>query len=144
MRKAKKQLVQRILQFLDSPMTINELSEKIGSNWDTIKEAIDLLKSIHMIESYEEDNKKLFKKIKGNNLVKREDTLFGILLNKEVEELCKFLFIKIKQKWKEKTGQEPNRTQMQKVVAEIADNTRLPVEIPRGWYIFAKMCILEY
>ncbi len=144
-RKTKKQLVQRVVQLLEyKPMTINEISVEVGSNWDTVAKAIDMLKSINIILEIEEGNKKLFKRVSNVEVQKRSDTLFGIPISRKSEELCHFLFNKVKKRWIQETKQEPNRTQMQKVVGEIADNVKLPYEIPRGWYLFGQMCVLEY
>lgn len=144
-RKTKKQLVQRIIQLLENkPMTVNELSIAVGSNWDTVYKALDLLKSVNIVLEIEEGNKKIFKKIDDASIPKREDTLLGIPVSRKSEDLCYYLFNKVKQKWIKKTKQEPNRTQMQKVVGEIADNIKLPYEIPRGWYLFGQVCVLEY
>lgn len=144
-RKTKKQMVQRIIQLLgNKPMTVNEISLAVGSNWDTVSKALDLLKSINLVEEAEEGNKKIFRKVDDCNIPKREDTLLGIPINKKCEDLCYFLFLKVKKKWIQKTKQEPNKTQMQKIVGEIADNIKLPCEIPRGWYLFGQVCILEY
>jgi len=125
-------------------MTVNEIALAIGSNWDTTYKALDLLKSVGLVSESEEGNKKYFKKISNTNIQKRTDTLFGIPIAKKSEELCYYLFNKVKKRWIEKTNQEPNKTQMQKVVGEIADNIKLPFEIPRGWYLFGQMCVLEY
>jgi DNA-binding transcriptional ArsR family regulator len=144
-RKTKKQLVQRIIQLLENkPMTVNEISVAVGSNWDTIYQALDLLKSINLVLEIEEGNKKIFKKVDDMSIPRREDTLLGIPITKKCEDLCYYLFDKVKQKWIQKTKQEPNRTQMQKAVGEIADNIKLPYEIPRGWYLFGQVCVLEY
>jgi len=143
-RKTKKQLIQRIIQLLENkPMTVNEISVAVGSNWDTIYKALDLLKSINLVLEVGKGNKKIFKKVDDTNIPKREDTLFGIPISRECEDLCYYLFNKVKQKWIQKTKQKPNRTQMQKVIAEIADNIELPYKIPRGWYLFGQVCVLE-
>lgn len=145
MRKTKKQLVQRVIQLLETKtMTINEISIAVGSNWDTISKSLDLLKSIGIVSEIGEGNKKVFKKVSDVNIQRRDDTLLGIPISKKCEELCYYLFNKVKKRWIQKTNQEPNKTQMQKVVGEIADNVKLPCEIPRGWYLFGQMCVLEY
>ena len=144
-RKTRKQLVQRIIQLLETkPMTVNEISIAVGSNWDTAYKALDLLKSIGLISENGEGNKNVFKKVDGVDIQKRNDTLLGIPISKKSEELCYYLFNKVKKRWIQKTKQEPNKTQMQKVVGEVADNVKLPYEIPRGWYLFGQMCVLEY
>lgn len=144
-RKTKKQLVQRILHLLENkPMTINELAVEVDSNWDTVHKALDLLKSVDVVLEVEEENKKVFKKVKEVDVTRREDTLLGIPLNKETENLCNYLFMKVRKRWLEKTNILPNKTQMQKVIAEIADSIKLPIEIPRGWYLFGQICVLEY
>ncbi len=144
MRKTKKQLVQRIIQLLETkPMTVNEISLAVGSNWDTVYKALDLLKSIGIV-SETGDRKKAFKKVSGADVQKRNDTLLGIPISRKSEELCYYLFNKVKKRWIQEIEQEPNKTQMQKVVGEIVDNVKLPFEIPRGWYLFGQMCVLEY
>lgn len=143
--KTKKQIVQRILQLIESqPRTINELAESVGSNWDTVYKALTMLKSIGLVQEVEESSKRMFKKKEGTSIIRRPDTLFGVPISKECENLCYSLFIKVKEKWTQKTKNPPNKTQMQKVVAEIADNIKMPVEIPRGWYLFGQVCVLEY
>ena len=144
-RKTKKQLVQRILHLLENkPMTINELAVEVNSNWDTVSKALDLLKSVDVVVEVEEENKKVFKKVKEVDVTRREDTLLGVPISKETENFCNYLFMKVRKRWTEKTKVLPNKTQMQKVIAEIADSTKLPIEIPRGWYLFGQVCVLEY
>lgn len=144
-RKTRKQIIQNVLQLIEAkPSTVNELAESLGSNWDTVYKALTLLKSVGLVEELEESNKKVFKKKEGTSVIRRTDTLFGIPISKECEDLCYYLFIKVKEKWVQKTKNPPNKTQMQKVIAEIADNIKMPVEIPRGWYLFGQVCVLEY
>jgi len=143
-RKTKKQMVQRVLQLLETkPMTVNEIAVNINSNWDTVNKTLEILESLSLVEWEGEGNKKLFKARVDGTLTLRKDTLFGIPIIRERDEnLCKMLFMKLKQKWFEKNHTYPNKTLMQKMVVKVADNFNLT--IPRGWYIFGKMTILQY
>jgi len=143
-RSTKKQVIQRIiLLLLEKPRTINELAVEFGSNWDTTKENLELLKSINIVEDFKaEDGVQRFRTKTTEPIFLREDTLFGVPLNKKTENICKYLFKKVEDAWHKKTNVYPNKSQMQKTVVRIADIAKLPV--PRGWYLFGKMCILEY
>lgn len=142
-RKTKKQMIQRILLLLEhSPRTINELAVHLSSNWSTINKNLSLLESIHVVESIEKEGQKYFKASAKDPVTLRDDTLYGIPINKKDEELCKFLFKKIKEAWIKIKSSPPKKTEMQKAVVEVAN--RLGLSIPSGWYIFGKMCILEY
>lgn len=142
-RKTKKQMVQRVLQLLETkPMTVNEIAVNINSNWDTVNKSLELLESLNLVEWEGEENKRIFK-ANIDNPTLRKDTLFGIPIIREKDEnLCKMLFMKIREKWFTKNKFYPNRTLMQKMVVRIADELHLP--IPRGWYIFGKMAVLQY
>ena len=142
-RKTKKQMVQRVLQLLETkPMTVNEIAVNINSNWDTVNKSLELLESLNLVAWEGEGNKRIFKaQIDSPTL--RKDTLFGIPIMRERDEnLCKMLFMKIKGKWFNKNKVYPNKTLMQKMIVRIADEFNLP--IPRGWYIFGKMVVLQY
>lgn len=143
-KKTKKQLIQKIMQSLSKgSKTINEIAENSGSNWDTINQNLDILKKLDIVEEGSEDNKKIFK-LKKNEVIYRDDTLFGLPISNDAENLCNYLFVKIKEKWLQKKQCIPNKTQMQKVVAEIANNVGAFSIIPRGWYLFGEMCTLQY
>lgn len=143
-KKTKKQLIQKILQSLSKdPQTINEIAENAGSNWDTISQNLGILKELGIVEELNDNHKKIFK-LKKNEIIYRDDTLFGLPINNTAENLCNYLFVRIKKKWQEKKQFELNKTQMQKVVAEIAENVNDFSIIPRGWYLFGEMCILQY
>lgn len=143
-KKTKKQLIQKIIQSLnEGSKTINEIAENAGSNWDTINQNLDILKKLDIVEEGSEDNKKIFK-LKKQSLIYRDDTLFGLPISHNAENLCNYLFVKIKEKWVQKKQCIPNKTQMQKVVAEIANNVEAFSIIPRGWYLFGEMCTLQY
>jgi DNA-binding transcriptional ArsR family regulator len=124
-------------------MTVNEIAVQIKSNWDTVSTALDLLKSLGLVESEGEGNKTMFKAKVDNTLFLRKDTVFGLpIIRYEDENLCKMLFMKLREKWYDKHKSFPNKTQMQKMLVKVADNLNL--SIPRGWYLFGKMAILQY
>ena len=143
-RKTKKQMVQRVLQLLETkPMTVNEIAVNIDSNWDTVNKTLEILESLNLVEWEGENSKELIKAKLDCTIMLRKDPLFGIpIIRDEGENLCKMLFMKLKQRWFEKNHNYPNRTIMQKMVVKTADKFNLP--IPRGWYIFGKMSILQY
>jgi hypothetical protein len=142
-RKTKKQLIQRIIQLLEqSPRTMNELAVLLTSNWDTVRKNLELLKTINVVEDFDKEGQKYFKVAHKEPLSLREDTLFGIPISKENENLCKFLFRKIKEEWIKVKGVAPNKTEMQKAVVELSD--KLSLNVPAGWYLFGKMCVLQY
>lgn len=143
-RKTKKQVVQRILQLLQSkPMTVNELAVAMDSNWDTVNKGLELLTSISLIETKDIEGKKIYHTKEQTELNRRKDTLFGIPINQAQENLCKLLFMKLRTRWIEKNKFPPNKTQIQKMVMIIADDLKLP-DVPRGWYLFGDCCVLIY
>lgn len=140
-RKTKKQVIQHLLLILrEQPLSINELAVKAEINWETTKGYLEFLKDLKIIDEFEQGNKRMFNLIMP--IETNKDTLFNLPINPKDEVLCKSLFGFVRQRWYQKMGKYPGRTQLQKTVIEIAD--RAGLDIPRGWYILGEMCVLQY
>jgi predicted transcriptional regulator len=144
-KKTSRQVIEGIINSLrKGPKSIFEVAQETETTWESAKRYLEMLKNIEMAEETEEGNKRVFRLKRCAESVERmADTIFGIpILPKEQENTINFLFMKIRDVWKEKTGSYPGKTQIQKVLVDVAYKCR--ISIPTGWYMFGELCIKNY
>ncbi len=141
-RKPAKDIIKLIIKSLIStPKSINEIAKDCNSNWESIKQYLESLKEVGIVEETSIGNKRVFS-ITPWKIEKREDTYFGLPLGLKDEKLIDSLFFKIKEEWKKNTGRIPGRTQINKTLAKI--NNICNLNLPIGWYQFGALCVKRY
>ncbi len=143
---AKKKTSDLIKQVFESisrePKSINEVAGDINTNWESARRALIFLKSLGLVVESEEGNKRFFRLSRSTGLVLNPETLRGLPLSRERENLINFLFMRIRDVWRGKTGVFPNKTQVQKTLVKVVEDCGL--DVPIGWYKFGMMCVKHY
>jgi len=145
-RKGHSKILKQIINALrEKQLSINELAQRIGSNWATVRNALEVLEDFDQVGLIQQDGvaKVYFLKKELPSLVPQSDTLFNLKLNNKEKESSRCLYSIIKTKWFEKTGKIPNKIQAQKVASGVA-NLLPNLKIPRVWYLYGKMLVLTY
>ncbi|MGE0793702.1 MAG: hypothetical protein AB7V77_05990 [Candidatus Woesearchaeota archaeon] len=117
---------------VNGPLNINQISEKIESNWETVKNAIDSLEKAKFIG---EENNKYFISCSMNGEF-NEQTIFNLPLTKEQNEL----FCKIANRIKELSKETLKQTVLQKAVVEVIKKSKIN-NLPYGWYMYGECCV---
>lgn len=138
-KKTPEQIKQDILDKLEQgPLSIQQISQEVGSNWLTISKFLEELKNERKVrEIILRENARLFR-------LAREDTYLDIPIGKEYKKLGFYLFQKIRETWQEKTGRVPKNTEVLKTAVEVLERTGLNKEIPTVWYLYGKIPVLKY
>ncbi|MFH0752292.1 MAG: hypothetical protein V1914_01715 [archaeon] len=138
-KKTKAAIINGIIDLVSaSPKSVYELSKDLGSNWDTIKDNVDILKDLKIVDTA--DNK-IFLKQEGLVDIPK-DTIAGLPLAKDIRKRTYALAKKINNEWEKKKNTPITRTHMQKALVEVAE--KYPqLNIPRGWYFFGKVVLVK-
>lgn len=139
MKKTREEITKKILSSLEEkPLSIQEISKKVGSNWSTTNEFLEALKKEGKVREIVSTEKiRLFKLV-------REDTYLDIPINNRGKKIGFYLFNKIKKEWTIKTGKPPMNTDVLKVAVDVLEKTNLNKELPTVWYLFGKIPLLKY
>jgi DNA-binding transcriptional ArsR family regulator len=123
------------------PKSINDVADAADTNWESARNSLELLESLGVVIESEDGNKRIFK-LKEPCAVYGGDTLFGLPLTDERNNLIAYLFMRIRKKWIKKTGFFPNKSQVQKVLVKTVDDCKL--DVPVGWYKFGMISVRNY
>ena len=124
-KKSRQETIESVLNFLDEkPLSIQQISEKVGSNWMTINEILEQLKAEGKVKEVVSTDK-----IK---IIKRTDypVFYGIPISKQYRDKTLFIASEIVKEWKNYyKGEMPLNTTLQKVAVEIINkcNLNLPI-----------------
>ncbi len=133
-------LIREILKSLaESPKTISEIAEAIDLDRTAISRYVNLLKESGLLVEEQIGTSKKFTIIPTY----REDTYFGLPLDKEVEKQISSVFYLIKKYWSEKTSKKLLNTHAQKIafkVIRLCDE----LKIPFGWYLYGGIEVGTY
>jgi hypothetical protein len=138
MKKTPEQIKKEILDKLEQgPLSIQQISKDIDSNWVTVSKFLDELKNeLRVREILIGDNVRLFRLV-------REDTYLDIPVDKKYKELGYYIFKKIREEWKTKKDVTPTNTDVLKVAVEVLEKTELNQQIPTVWYLYGKIPVLK-
>ncbi len=138
-KKSKSRIIRAIINSVsEAPKSIYELSKELNSNWDTIKNNVTLLKDLGILDVVEQ---KIFLK-SDKSISIHDDTVAGLPLSDDARKRIYAVAKKINDKWKNVTGEEPNKTHLQKAIVEISE--KFPsLNIPRGWYFYGKIVLIN-
>ena len=134
MKKTPEQIKTAILNVLEEkPLSIQQISKKIDSNWATVKEMIKNLEEENKIkEVTSTENIKLYQRITG-------DTYYNIPITEEQRQKFMFLFSLIINEYKKK-GKFPNKTKLAKTSVRIIEEANL--NLPTVWYLYGKIPLM--
>lgn len=138
-KKTKTQIIRAIVKLVsERPLSMYELAKELNSNWDTIKNNVELLKELKIVGISEQ---KVYLQ-KDSLLSFQEDTIAGLPLSDEMRKRIYALAKKITDAYVKETGKQPNNTQLQKSLVEIAE--KFPnMRIPCGWYFYGKVVMVK-
>ncbi len=124
-KKSREEIADSILTFLDEkPLSIQQISEKVGSNWMTVNEILEQLKTEGNVkEVVATDKIKIFR---------RTDypVFYGIPIPKKYRDQTLFVASEIVKHWKEHNkGELPLNTTLQKVAVEVIKECSLNLPV---------------
>ncbi len=133
-----KDIITRICAVLkQGNKSITEVAKSAYINWETAQNYLNTLTEAGILEKQTQG-----KKIIYILLQKQENTLFGLPLDKNKQNITNYIFSKIKQKYKKLHNKEPTRTYIQKTTTEVIKQSKL--DIPIVWYLYGQMCVQLY
>ncbi|TRZ54167.1 hypothetical protein D4Q76_02990 [archaeon] len=141
-RKASESFMNSVISAVDSePSSILEIANNAGTSWESTKKALGFLESLGVIQSKQEGSRKQFFK---RDFIEDLDNRnwFGLPLKKTDKDNINFIFGNAKNIWKEKSGSDAGRTQMQKVL--VAVNKECNLNIPVGRYLYGMMTVMPF
>ncbi|MCX6818262.1 MAG: winged helix-turn-helix domain-containing protein [Candidatus Aenigmarchaeota archaeon] len=143
-KKTSREVVQSVIESLKKgPKSIYEVAGETGTTWDSVRKYLEMLEESGIAVERAEGNKRVFTlKSCTSSPEKNSGTLFGIPIKSEQDNLVNFLFMKIRETWKEKTTYYPNKTQVQKLLVDIVQECNL--DVPLVWYRFGELCLKLY
>lgn len=138
MKKTNKEIKQAILKSLEvKPLSIQQISEKIDSNWLTVRGVIDeLLKEQKIRCILSTDKIKIYVSLEY-------PVFYGVPLQQKHKDASLFLFSEIVRKWKTKYNELPPVTTIQKIAVDVVNECKLDIPVLPFHYglvipIFAK------
>ncbi len=134
MKKTLEQIKTAILNVLEEkPLSIQQISKKIDSNWATVREVIKNLEDDNKVkEIMSTENIKLYQRVTG-------DTYYNIPITEEQRQNFMFLFSSIINEYK-KRGKFPNKTKLAKTAVRIIEEAQL--NLPTIWYLYGKIPLM--
>lgn len=123
----------------DGGKSIKEIVNESGAQRNTVTRYLDSLHSQGLVE-YEKEGRKKVYYISDEYLDLSErgkSTFAGLQVDKETRNTVSAFCNSIKNKWEEKTGSKPKKTEIQKTLAKVNDKQSL--ELPIGWYMYGEM-----
>ena|SRR3989344_628747 len=135
MRKDREQIAQLILSSLEQkPLSTQQISEKVKSNWITINEVLEELKTEEKVrEIIATDKIKIYQKITG-------DTYYSIPITREQREYYRFLFSLAINEYKNQKNRIPKKTELAKIVVDTVKEASL--DLPVVWYLYGQIPLM--
>lgn len=123
-RKAPEKIKKEILDFLfEGPKGINEIAERIGSNWPTTNSYLEKLKEEEAVnEILITDKMKVYRRTD-------DPVYYSIPFNKEIRTKTLFILREIEKAWKKDRNSDLSKTALQKIAVDVIKhcNLNLPV-----------------
>ena len=134
MKRKSEEVKEEILEALWlKPLTVQEISKEIDSNWLTVEKFVNELKTEGKLkEVISTDKLTLYQKI-------NEDTYYNLPLKKEDREMFNFIFSILLEKYNKK-GKIPNKTEFAKAVVDVVKETKL--NLPIVWYLYGQIPLM--
>lgn len=139
-----KDFMEAILSSVNSePKSVLEIANSAKKSWESTKRALELLESFEVVQSKKEGDRKLFFRKELAIMGEKDNkTWFNVPLEKRDADLINFVFDNTEVAWKEKTGTDVGRTQMQKVLVRV--NNVCNLKLPIGRYLYGMICVKPY
>ncbi|MFC1728215.1 winged helix-turn-helix domain-containing protein [Nanoarchaeota archaeon] len=115
---------------------ILQISKKTNINWQTVKNTLYTLENMGIVKKEDKKNK-IYYSLKNPEL--NTNTLLGLPIKQEKE--TKQIAKRIIELWKEQTGENINKTFLQKILVKTIKKENL--KIPYGWYLFGQCTVLK-
>ena len=134
MKRKGEEVKEKILDILWlKPLTIQQISKKIDSNWLTVEKfVIELKREDKIKEVISTDKLTLFQKV-------NEDTYYNLPLKNEDRDMFKYIFSEVLRKYKNK-GKIPKKTELAKAVVDVVNKSQL--NLPVVWYLYGKIPLM--
>lgn len=141
-RKATENFMKSVISAVSSePSSVLEISNKAKTSWESTKKALEFLEFLGVVKIKKEGNRNLF--FKTEFIEDLDDrNWFGLPLKKTDRDNIIFVFENTKKIWKEKSGNDVGKTQMQKVL--VAVNSECNLNIPVGRYLYGMMTVMPF
>ncbi len=113
-RKTSQEIKKEILDFLfEGPKGINEIANKIGSNWPTTNSYLEKLKEDKAVnEILITDKMKVYRRTD-------DPVYYSIPFNKEIRTKTLYLLKEIEREWKKERKTELSKTALQKLAVDV-------------------------
>ena len=134
-KKTRDEIKQRILSSLEfTPLSIKQLSNKVESNWSTINECLEELKSEGYVKEIVSTEKlKIYLKVTG-------DTYYNLPITQDQRNLYRFLFSLAISEYKEQKKRIPKKTELAKIVVDTVNEAKL--DLPTVWYLYGQIPVM--
>ena len=135
MRKDREQIAQLILSSLEQkPLSTQQISEKVKSNWVTINEVLEELKKEEKVkEIIATDKIKLYQKVTG-------DTYYNIPITEDQRKYYRLLFSLAINEYKNQKNRIPKKTELAKIVVDTVNEAKL--DLPVVWYLYGQIPLM--
>ncbi len=137
-KKNRDEISERILSVLeDKPLSIQEMSKEVGSNWSTVNEVLEGLKKEGLVREVVSTEKiKLYQKLS-------KETYFNIPLADDAKKRFSYLFSLILSKYKEEAKRLPDKTHFAKCAVKVIEHPESKLsDLPLIWYLFGKIPLM--
>lgn len=137
MKKSREEIANAILTALEEkPVSVQQISEKINSNWNTVSEMLEELAEKGQVkEIISTDKIKFYQKITG-------DTYYNLPISKDERKQFNYIFSAIIQEYKSQKNKLPNKTELAKTAISVIENPKLELNLPTVWYIYGKIPLM--
>jgi DNA-binding transcriptional ArsR family regulator len=132
-------LIREIVKCLSiNPKTITELVDEIKLDRSSIVRYLGILKESGLLNEEQKGTSKVYTLIPSF----RQDTYFGLPLDKKTEQEVHSLFHLIKKFWSMNSKQQLKKTHAQKIAYKVI--TSCALNIPHGWYIYGGIGVASF
>jgi len=138
-RKTPDQIKKEILEFLfEGPKSINEIKEKLGSNWPTINSYLEKLKEKERVnEILITDKMKVYRRTD-------DPVYYSLPFNKDIRMKTLYILSEIEKRWKEERGTELSKTALQKLAVDVIKICKLDLPILEFHYGMTTCASLDH
>lgn len=135
-KKSRESIKQKILLILNKrPLSIQQLSRYVGSNWSTVSEVLQELREEGKVREIISTEKIKFYQ-------KNVDTYYNIPISEKQKKEFMYLFSLIIEEYKNQKHRLPNRTELAKTAVAAIEHQELLLNLPTVWYIYGKIPLM--